>query len=588
VATDNVTRRLAAILAADVVGYSRLIRSDEEGTLAALKAIREDIINPKVAEHHGRIVKLMGDGMLAEFGSVVDAVRNAVATQEAVAEYQADVPKDHRIIFRVGINLGDVVIDGDDIHGDGVNVAARLEALSEPGGICISSKVYEEVRDRIDLAFDDLGEQRVKNIDRPVRVWRWSKDATVTTKGPATASELLPLPDKPSIAVLPFDNMSGDPEQEYFADGIAEDIITDISQISGLFVIARNSSFSYKGRSIDAKTLARELGVRFVLEGSVRKAANRVRITAQLIDGTSGGHLWAERFDRDLEDVFAIQDEITTHIVRALKVELDLDERERVGGRGTNSIEAYDIALRARNLLFRHTPETNDQAQSLYEQSIALDPEFGIAHAELAITLFTAYIGGWNKSSAETLERGYGLAAKAVELDPTNPQVRRALALGNLWKHDLEQAVVEIDTAVEFGPNSADALASRGYILSYASRPAEAISSLKKAMELNPQFTGLWLHFLGHAHFIHEDYEAAASVLEQRIRREPETDISRVLLAACYGHLGRDAEAMQQWAEVRRINSDYSIERKAKVLPYKDPADWKRFIEGLRKAGLPV
>ena len=303
-------RRLAAIMVTDVVGYSRLIRSDEEGTLAALKALRTDLIDPKIAEHHGRVVKLMGDGMLAEFASAVDAVRAAVEAQRAVAERNADLPEDKRIAFRVGINLGDVVVDGDDIHGDGVNVAARLEGLAEAGGICISGGVYDQVRDRIDFPFEDLGEHQVKNIDRPVRVWRWVTDG-VAAAGTASADKPLPLPDKPSIAVLAFDNLSGDPDQEYFADGIAEDIITALSKFRWFFVIDRNSSFTYKGKSVDVKQVAEELGVRYVLEGSVRKAGSRVRISAQLIDAATGNHVWAERYDRELADIFDLQDEMT-------------------------------------------------------------------------------------------------------------------------------------------------------------------------------------------------------------------------------------------------------------------------------------
>ena len=329
--SEGPQRRLAAIFAADVVGYSRLIRADEDGTLAALKNLQKDVIDPKLAAHHGRIVKLMGDGMLVEFGSVVDAVRAAVETQRAIAERNVEIPEEKRIEFRIGVNLGDVVIDDDDIHGDGVNVAARLEGLAEPGGICVSGNVYEEVRDRTTFAFEDLGDQEVKNIDRPVRVWRWIAEAGMTASVAAKTDQPLPLPDKPSIAVLPFDNMSGDPEQEYFADGIAEDVITALSRFRSLFVIARNSSFSYKGTSPDIRTVARELGVRYVVEGSVRKAGNRVRITAQLIDATSGNHLWADRFDGSLDDVFDLQDQITEQIVVA--VEPEIQTRERAGRR---------------------------------------------------------------------------------------------------------------------------------------------------------------------------------------------------------------------------------------------------------------
>ena len=310
-------RRLAAIMATDVVGYSRLIRADEEGTLAALKALRADLIDPKIAEHHGRIVKLMGDGMLVEFASIVDAVHAAVETQRAVTDHNTDVPVDKRIDLRIGINLGDVVIDGDDIQGDGVNVAARLESMAEPGGICISGMVFESVRDRMDVPFEDMGEQAVKNIDRPVRVWRWLAGDGVAPSEPFGATEPLPLPEKPSIAVLPFDNMSDDPDQEYFTDGMTEDIITDLSKISGLFVIARNSTFTYKGKPTKVKQVAKELGVRYVLEGSVRRVGNQVRINVQLIDATTGGHLWADRYDGTLDDVFAVQAEVARSVAAA-------------------------------------------------------------------------------------------------------------------------------------------------------------------------------------------------------------------------------------------------------------------------------
>ena len=306
-------RRLAAILAADAVGYSRMIRSDEEGTLLALRALREDLINPMIAEYRGRIVKLMGDGMLVEFASVVDAVCAAVKTQQALSEHNSDIPEDERIEFRFGVNLGDVVIDGDDIHGDGVNIAARLEALSKPGGICVSGKVYEEIRDRTDFTFEDLGEQKVKNIDRPVQVWRWLTDEGVTAGATARNESLPPLPEKPSIAVLPFTNISDDPEQEYFSDGITEDIITELSRFRSLFVIARNSSFHYKGKSPKVQDVGRELGVAYIVEGSVRKAGNRVRVTAQLVESENGNHIWAERYDRDLEDIFTVQGRIDPH-----------------------------------------------------------------------------------------------------------------------------------------------------------------------------------------------------------------------------------------------------------------------------------
>ena len=375
-ADERVQRRLAAILAADVVGYSRLMGADEVGTRERFNAHLRDIIQPTIAGHDGRVVKTTGDGLLVEFASVVDAVLCAVTMQKGMADRNAAEIKDRRLDFRVGVNLGDVIIEGDDIHGDGVNVAARLEGLAEPGGICISGKVYEEVRDRMQIAFEDLGEQEVKNIERPVSVWRWIADAGATAGVSAKTVELLPLPDKPSIAVLPFDNMSDDPEQEYFSDGIAEDIITEISKISGLFVIARHSSFTYKGQSVTVKQVGRDLGVRYVLEGSVRRQGDRIRVTAQLIDAPSEHHLWAERFDRELEDVFAVQEEVARSVAGALAVTLKPDEGARLARQPTENIEAYDLYLRTRATPWPPTRENVLSARHVYERIMDINPEF--------------------------------------------------------------------------------------------------------------------------------------------------------------------------------------------------------------------
>lgn len=582
--SEGTQRRLAAIVAADVVGYSRLIGADETGTLESLRRHRVELIDPKVAEHGGRIVKTMGDGLLLDFPSVVNATRCAIEIQQGMAERNAGVEKDRRIRFRIGINLGDVIIEGDDILGDGVNVAARLQEVAEPGGVSISGRVNEDVQDRLETQFEDAGEHALKNIARPVRVWRWSPTGGDVEGGPA---KVLPLPDKPSIAVLPFTNMSEDKEQEYFADGIAEDVITDLSKIASLFVIARNSSFTYKGNSVDVKRTASELGVRYVLEGSVRKAADRVRITAQLIDGASGGHLWAERYDRVLQDIFAIQDEITQHIVEALRIRLDLSERERIGVHATSSIEAYDAALRARSLMLTFTPEATAEAARLYEQAIELDPEFITAITGLAATQFNSSLSGWSDDPAATLARGCDLARRAIELNPKDLQANWALALAHLWQHDLDGAIEAIDHAVRLGPSDAEAHATRGYILSYAARSQEAVESLEEAMRLDPQYPDLWLHFLAHAHFVGQNFADAAAILERRIRRQPDTDISRVLLASCYGHLGRIDQARAEWNKALQFNPAYSVERKGQQLPYKNPADWGRIVEGLRKAGLP-
>ena len=575
-------RRLAAVLAADVAGYTRLMERDTDGTVAAWQAARDGVIDPAVAAHSGRLVKFTGDGFLAEFPSVQDAVGCALAIQADLAGNPLD--------FRMGINLGDIVDDGRDIHGEGVNVAARLESLAPPGGICISGEVHTMVRNRIDYPFRDLGEHAVKHVTHPVRVIEIGpassgKSGVITSPAPATRTK--PSPGaRPSIAILPFENMSGDAEQEYFSDGIAEDIITDLSKVSALMVIARNSSFTFKGRAVDVKEAAGKLGVRYVLEGSVRKAGNRVRITAQLIDGADGGHLWAERYDRDLEDIFAVQDEVTRNIVEALKVRLTDDESKRIGIAGTQSLAAYDYVLRGRELVYRYTPEAVAEAERLFEKAIELDTAFSAAYSNLSWALFVHYTSGWDGAGKDMLDRGFRMAQKAVELAPNDPLARRTLSLGYTWNGDLDRAIAEMDSAIVLDPNFADAYSGRGYILSYAGRAEEAIESLDRAIRLNPLYPNIWLHFLAHARFMLGDYGAAAELLERRVRLHPGTDISRVLLAACYGHLGRRGDARRAWAEVLEINPDFSIEQKARVLPYKRPGDWDRFVDGLAKADI--
>jgi len=469
-AEERVQRRLAAILAADVVGYSRLVRADEEATLAALKGIRKDIIDPKIANHHGRIVKLMGDGMLAEFGSAVDAVRNAVEVQRAVAEHQSDLPDDRRIQFRVGINLGDVVIDGDDIQGDGVNVAARLEALADPGGVCISGAVHEQVRDRIDVPFEDLGEQEVKNIDRPVRVWRWTSDTSATSSGPAATDKLLRLPDKPSIAVLPFEDLSADKDQEYFADGIAEDIITALSRNRGVFVIARNSSFTYKGAAVDVKRVGQELGVRYVLEGSVRKAGSRVRITAQLIDAATGNHVWAERYDRELEDIFAVQDEITQNIVATIGPELASAEMQRARRKDPSSLDAWDCTIRAMWHFARATHGDMEEARRFALRAIEMDPGTAPAFGILAFTHLRGVVNGWSKTPSQSIQEAYEAARKAVALDGRDANAHWALGTANLFRRRFEDAFSSYETAIDLDPNNAAAHGGLGSALAYAGR----------------------------------------------------------------------------------------------------------------------
>ena len=583
----RLNRKLAAILAADVVGYSRMMGANETGTLAALKRHREAVFDPTVAAHNGRIVKLIGDGTIVEFASVVDAVNCALSVQRADGAHPAASAAQPNIVLRIGINLGDVIIEGDDIYGDGVNIAARLEPLSPPGGICVSSIVNESVGNRIDVRFQDAGEINVKNIDRPIRIWKWQ---------PGTASAATEAPAKPepsaaaSIAVLPFTNMSGDPEQEYFSDGISEDIITDLSKIAGLTVIARNSSFTYKGRSVDIREIGRELGVRSVLEGSIRRAGNRVRITAQLIDAASGGHLWAERYDRDWTDIFEVQDDVTRRIVDALKVTLSPAEKARLADTGTANMEAYDLALRGREILLGKAKnrETFEQATGFFLKAIKLDPNFAQAHAGLGFAYMFDYQNRWSDDPDGSLERAKHYAQLAIDKNPKEalPHVVAAVAAG--FDRNLERAKAEVDIALSLNPNLAMANNVFGTMCIYSGQPLEAIPAIERAMRLDPAGSGQFLHFLGMANLLAGKYETAAALLKQRIMLNPETDFSRAILASALGHLGEVDEARQVWGELEKINPKYSFRDHFSRQPFKNPADVARIAEGLTKAGLPA
>ena len=577
-------RRLAAIFAADVVGYSRLIGADEEGTLERFKAHRRDLIDPKIAEHQGRIVKTTGDGLLVEFASPVKAVRCAIDVQQGMADRNADIPRDRRIEFRIGINLGDVVVEEDgDIYGDGVNVAARLEGIAEPGTIYVSRAVRDFLNGP-DIALEDLGDRMLKNIAAPVRVFRIAPLGFVAGVVPESPPQ---VPEKPSIAVLPFMNMSSDVEQEYFSDGITEDLITDLSKVSGLFVIARNSSFSYKGRSVKVQDIARDLGVRFVLEGSIRKAGNRVRITAQLIDAANGGHLWAERFDRDITDIFSTQDEVVEKIVNVLAVTLTKREEERIARRGTSSVAAYEFWLRARRMLARSSREAIVEAKALHRQAIETDPAFAAPHAGLALAAISEYASGWAADPAEALDEAERWARRAIELDAQEPVSHMALANVLLWRRDHDGALEECRQMIALDPNFAQGHASTGWAMMFAGQAAEALEEFAIAMRLDPHFPGIVLHFSAQAHFALGNYEEAARRLIERIARNPGTDASRMLLAACQGHLGRLDEARETWAGLLKINPDFSLAQRERVLPYKHPRDFQRIVEGLAKAGLP-
>jgi TolB-like protein/cytochrome c-type biogenesis protein CcmH/NrfG len=586
VSEERVERKLTTILAADVVGYSRLMGEDEAGTLARLKSLRKELMQPKIAGSRGRIVKLMGDGLLAEFPSVVEAVRCAVDIQQCMAGREAGLPDERRIRLRIGVNLGDIIVEGSDIYGDGVNVAARLEGLAEAGGICISGKVYEEIKNKLPIAFEDLGEREVKNIREPIRVYRWTDVAADPKPSMAGAKGALPLPDKPSIAVLPFDNMSGDPEQEYFSDGISEDLITDLSKISGIFVVSRHAAFLYKGKAVRPEQVSRELAVRYILEGSIRKAENRVRITAQLIDATTGFHLWAERYDRDLDDIFSVQDEITQKIVAALEVKLTEGEQERVAHRYTESAKAYDVYLRAREYYLRFNKEANMQAQQLYERAIEIDPNYAPAYAELSLTYFVEWYRQWSEDP-QALDRGLEAAQRAVTLDDFLPEAHTMLGWIHLWRKRHEQAIAEGERAIALDPNYADGYARLGYILSFSGRPEEAIGLIKKAMRLDPHYPFVYLCYLGHSYYLAGQIEEAIAALKRAIARNPDYLSSYRWLAAIYSELGREEEARTAVAEILRISPLSSIEFSRKSIPYKDPPILERCIDALRKAGLP-
>jgi adenylate cyclase len=581
-------RRLAAILAADVVGYTRLMNEDETGTLAKLKRHRAELVDPMIAEHRGRIVKLMGDGTLVEFASAVDAVRCAAEIQRAMAKHNAEIEPRQAIEFRIGINLGDIIIEGDDIYGEGVNLAARLEGLAQPGGLCISDLVHQMVRARIDLAFEDLGEQQVKNIAQPVRVWQWTNDARATER-PTSRAEKVSAPsfaDKPSLAVLPFDNLSRDPDQDYFSDGLTEDLITDLSQLSALFVTSRHAVFQYKGRPAPPRQVAKDLGVRYILEGSVRRAANRVRITAQLIDAITGFHLWAQRYDRDFEDIFDLQDEITHTIVSALDVRLTARERAGIERRYTDNLEAYDLFLQARDGFWRRTREGAAQARTSLERAIALDPKFAAAHALLAEICRSEWWYGW-RDDEDALDRALELARTAVALDDELPFAHMFLGWIHLWRKEHDQAIAEAKRCLALDPNNAEGHVRLGHILDHAGRPQEGIPLIEKAMCLDPHYPFLYIFWLGHAYHSLERYEDAVVAFQRTISRNPDFSTAHLYLAAAYAQLGRMAEAEAEAAQTLRIDPSWSVQRVAQRLPHKDPAALARLIYGMRRAGLP-
>jgi adenylate cyclase len=621
-------RRLAAILAADVVGYSRMMGEDEAGTLAALQALRAEFIDPTIAEHRGRIVKLMGDGALVEFASVVDALTCAVAIQRGMTGRNADVPGDRRIVFRIGINLGDIIIDGDDIYGNGVNVAARLEALAEPGGICLSGRVVEQVEKNVDVGFASIGPQTVKNIEKPVNAYKvlldpadagkvvgapktkepgrpwliaavvalvvvaggaglWYHQTNLDFEPASVANMAFPLPEKPSIAVLPFDNLSGDIDQEYLADGLTEEIITTLSKVPDLFVISRNSTSTYKGKPVSVKQVAEEQGVRYVLEGSMQRSGDRVRVNAQLIDALEGHHLWAERYDRELNDTFALQDEIAENIMVALQVELTEGEELRRMHAGAPSPEAFELLLKSRFHHYRMNKEDNAIARELSSRVTEMSPDYPDAWEMLAWQNLMASRFGWTADRKQTYEQAVRFAEKAYELDPSDAGVSGLLGWLDLYRRRYDEALEHGRRAVELGPGDGNVLAEYAVILGYVRQPEEAISLLKKAMRLSPYYPAWFAAALGWAYMLAGDYPNAIQAYEQLVERKSLLNFADARLAGFHAMQGDDEKAKFYAGELLKLYPDFRIQDWAKGLPYKRPEDLERELSMLRKAGLP-
>jgi adenylate cyclase len=590
-------RRLTTILSADVAGYSRLMAADESGTLAQLKAHRKELIEPKTAEYHGRVVKLMGDGTLMEFTSVVDAVRFAVDVQGMMAERNARVREDRRVIYRMGINIGDIIVEGDDIYGDGVNVAARLEGLADPGGICISRPVHTQIKGKVDYDFEDMGERQLKNIPDPIRVYRLAdRQAQEVAKSVDHFHSSIGLdftiPDYPSIAVLPFTVMSADPEQEFFADGVCEDIITALSKISRILVVARNSTFTYKGKAVDVKQVSREQGVRYVLEGSVRKAGDRVRVAAQLIDATTGLHLWAERYDRKLEDIFAVQDEITREIVVALDVQLREGEQHRVWSSGTKNLEAWECVRLATDDVLGGNEEKRPRATELIEQALALDPNYAIAWAMRGWLYFTeADVGGGigNHEQFEKAQVGaFRSCRRALEADPNCAEAYGVLALTHLNAGEHDAAIEMTEKAIALAPNSPEILGGvASAVMRKSGRPDRGAECVKKAMRLSPFYRPGLLRALGNNYRLSGRLEEAVACYRESLKRESGYLAPYVNLASVLGELGGVEEAREAAREVLRQEPGFSISGYAMGLSYRNRSDLERITDGLRKAGLP-
>jgi adenylate cyclase len=591
--SERVERRLAAVLAADVAGYSRLMGRDEEGTLAQLKALRKSLVDPCIAAHRGRIVKTTGDGMLVEFASAVDAARCAVEVQRGMAGHNSGVAQDTKIEFRIGIHVGDILIDDNDIFGDGVNIAARLEGIAEPGGVCISDDAQRQIRGKVGFGFDDMGPQNLKNIAEPMRAWRVRLEGgAVSAAVPKPSNEPAPplaLPEKPSIAVLPFQNISGDSEQEYFADGMVEDIITALSRFKSLFVIARNSSFTYKGKAVDVKLVGRELGVRYVLEGGVRKAAEKVRITAQLIDAATGAYLWAERFDGQLSDIFTLQDEIAERVVAAIEPLVELAEIELAARRRPDDLSAYDLYLRALPHYYSTTRDGLAAAIRLLSRALEIDPRFGAAALVAAWCHFQTIVQGWASDMKSESDETLRLAWLALAMDPNDPDTLSTVGrLTGYFTSDSKTAIDMVDRSVALNPNLAQSWVRRGWTyLSAGIQPEEAMLSFERSVRANPVDRLLFINFTGLALALIElgRFDEAVAACRSALLQNPTYAYIYRCFAAALAHLGRDAEARDAAARLLELDPGFRISEWTRRVPGQVKS--KQFVDGLRLAGLP-
>jgi adenylate cyclase len=578
------------VLAADVAGYSRLMGRDDEGTLARLKAVRSALVDPTIAAHRGRIVKTTGDGLLVEFASAVDAMRSAIEVQRGMAAQNDGVPQDKRIEFRVGIHVGDIIIDDNDIFGDGVNIAARLETIANPGGICMSDDAYRQIRGKVDAAFEDVGLQTLKNIAEPIRAWRvkiGGEAPVVHHAAPVEPHQVRSLSGKPSVAVLPFQNMSGDPEQEYFADGIAEDVLTTLSKVQELMVIARNSSFAFKGQNKDIRDIGQILGARYLLEGSVRKVGSRVRLTAQLIDSRDGSHVWADRYDGDLEDVFDLQDRITQEIVAALEVQLAVGEPARVWRKRSGSPLAYEYLLKGRALYVQFRRHTHAQARNQFERALEINPAFMPALYLLGLTLTDQARFGWEKGQAATYQAALDCADRALAIDPSFGEAYLVIGYVCTFQRRHDEAVAAGERAVTLAPSSSDAHHMAGMYHGYSGNFRRAVLYEEHAQQLSPIERNESMVDEARARFHLGEFSAAQDVASRVLKERPDWLTAQSTLIAALWNLGRQEDARQIARALLAGHPNFAISRWAGLLPYRRQDDLDALINPLRMAGLP-